>query len=128
MLHKNLMDVPNKPIMLNLNQNFFENAALWISIAIITFAYALAIQVRIVVPLTLRILMANKWRDGDRKEFDLAIQNAVNGIIVSEQEKFLVDHHSSTLRWIILAKAISKVSIAGLILCFLIAVFLMSEI
>ena len=128
MLLKNLMDVPNKSIMLNLNQNFFENAALWICIAIITFAYALAIQVRIVVPLTLRILMANKWRDGERNEFDLAIQNAVNGIVVSEQEKFLVDHHSSTLRWIIFAKAISKISIVSLILCFLIAVFLMSEI
>lgn len=128
MLLKNLMDVPNKSIMLNLNPNFFENAALWICIAIIAFAYALAIQVRIVVPLTLRILMANKWRDSDRKEFDIAIQNAVNGIAVSEQEKFLIDHHSSTLRWIILAKAISKISIASLILCFLIAVFLMSEI
>lgn len=99
------------------------NAVFWSCVAVLFFAYALAIQVRIIVPLTLRILLADRWRDGKKEEFDQAVQNALRGISSNEREEFLIDQQSTLLRWISIARMVSKVSIAGLILCFIIGVF-----
>lgn len=109
--------------MLNLDQTFFGTAMFWSSIAVLFFAYALALQVRIIIPMTLRILLADKWRDGKKEEFDQAVQNAVRGISSNEIEEYLIHQQSKLLRWIVFARVVSKISVAGLILCFIIAVF-----
>lgn len=113
--------------MLGLDQISFGNAVFWSSVALLGFTYALAIQIRIIVPLTLRILLAAKWTAGARADFDHAIQNATRGIRASELEEFLLEQHSKTLQWIIVAKVISKISIAGLILCFIIGAFTLTS-
>lgn len=109
--------------MLDLSSYILNHAIFWSGVAVMVFVYLLAFQVRLIVPFTLRLVLAAKWVDGKSHEFDGAIRNAVSGICSNEQEKFLVKEYSATLRWIIVARTVSKYSILGLILWFLIAIF-----